>query len=293
MQTSKRYFWLAVVILTAVIAISAIIYGEIYHTKTIDILGNPIPLNRISSVAGGLQLLSIGLAINDSKRPTYTRVNKYLCFCVATLLIFISFLPTADQRFLAEKAKLDKYAEDQKRHDEEIRTTAATPLMLAAMNDNVDELKSLLDKGADVNEKNKYGFVALDYAAGAIPPYFQDTEGHINPVNALLEHGAHPDDAGEHGISPLMSAASNGDKDMSEALLEHGANINYVSMYGWTALSEAVMWQKEEITSFLLAHGADPNVMLENGHHNLLKMAKQKGNQKIIDMLEKAGAKES
>lgn len=287
MKLSRKNLPTAFVLLTALTLMFIGIYGQVYHTSTIDIFGNIIELRRIGSFAVGLQFLCMGLYSSPNNRNF-----KWLYLGSSIFFIFLGFQQTSNEKMLVEKAKFDKIIEEQRKHDEEIHATEATPLMLAAMNDNVDGIKSLLDKGADVNEKNKYGFVALDYAAGAIPPYFQDSVWHINAVNALLNHGAHPDDAGDDGISPLMSASIHGDKEMAEALIAHGADINYVSMHGWTALSEAVMFQREEMTSYLLEHKADPNIQLENGHHNLLKLAKRKSNQKIIDSLEKAGAKE-
>ena len=43
---------------------------------------------------------------------------------------------------------------------------------------------------------------------------------------------------------------------------------------------------------FLLQRGADANPRIESGHHNLLAMAKTKGNAQIVALLTAAGAKE-
>jgi len=54
----------------------------------------------------------------------------------------------------------------------------------------------------------------------------------------------------------------------------------------------AVLFQHEDAVRFLLQRGADANPRIESGHHNLLAMAKTKGNAQIVALLTAAGAKE-
>lgn len=168
----------------------------------------------------------------------------------------------------------------------------ATPLMQAALNGDINAMDSLLHTVATVNEKNQMGFTALDYASRSIPPYFDKSDGNSKAVLYLLDHGADIEAAGEGGITPLMSSAAKGNTELAAVLLDHGADVNKVSPYGWTALAQAVLLQQENAVNFLLRRGANPNAKIESGHHNLLKIAREKGNKKIVEMLEQAGAKE-
>jgi ankyrin repeat protein len=56
-----------------------------------------------------------------------------------------------------------------------------TALMWAAGTDRLEMAKLLIDKGADVNAKNQYGGTALIWASN---------QGHLELINLLKAHGA-------------------------------------------------------------------------------------------------------
>ncbi len=58
-----------------------------------------------------------------------------------------------------------------------------TPLMLAAHDGRIAELRQLISDGADVNVKSSFGWTALMFAS---------REGHKEAVVSLLEKGADP-----------------------------------------------------------------------------------------------------
>ena len=60
-------------------------------------------------------------------------------------------------------------------------TGCATPLMSAARSGDINTVKNLLDKGADVNEKDRFGYTPLKSAAYA---------GHTETVKLLIDKGA-------------------------------------------------------------------------------------------------------
>ena len=78
----------------------------------------------------------------------------------------------------------------------------------------------------------------------------------------------HPINVRDHsGWTPLHDAASNGHVEVMEILLEHGANINdrgeigSKQSEGVTPLHEAAMEGQVEAMTTLLQHGADANIL--------------------------------
>jgi len=89
-----------------------------------------------------------------------------------------------------------------------------TALMMAAFNHNMAAVKTLIAKGAEVNQT---GWTALHYAAAA---------GDQEIVAYLLEHYAYIDAESPSGMTPLMIAAREGKGDVVKQLLEEGADAS-------------------------------------------------------------------
>jgi ankyrin repeat protein len=82
-----------------------------------------------------------------------------------------------------------------------------TPLMLAAITNQLDWAKKLIERGADVNQK---GWTPLHYAA---------TKGNIEIMRLLIENHAYLDAESPNGTTPLMMAARYGQEDSVQLLL--------------------------------------------------------------------------
>ncbi len=106
-----------------------------------------------------------------------------------------------------------------------------SPLMMAALKGNVDAVKALLARDADVN---KTGWAPLHYAASAGSPQ------HAQIISLLLERYAYIDAASPNGTTPLMMAAHYGSTEAVQLLLEEGADPTLKNRLGLTATDFAM-----------------------------------------------------
>jgi len=107
---------------------------------------------------------------------------------------------------------------------------------------HVEVAKLLLEHGADLNAKNKYGWTPLHYAA---------LNGRVDIVATLLEHGADPNVQDKFGRTPLHLAASEGRVDVVRLLLERGADPTVKDKDGDTPLDIARRRGHREVVSLI------------------------------------------
>ncbi len=169
--------------------------------------------------------------------------------------------------------------------------TGRSPLIEAIVFKKEEMAKQLIEMGADVNVRDSSfsGRTALHAAV---------SNGEYEVAELLLEHGADVN-ARDNGNrdTPLMVApfAAIG---MAELLIERGADVNAKNKFGGTALSAAAgfesMFMKNgyvKLVKLLLENGAEVNVKDDFGY-TPLKIAKEKGHDKIVELLQQYGAKE-
>lgn len=110
----------------------------------------------------------------------------------------------------------------------ELRTAQdESPLMMASLKGQLDLVRKLVDRGADVN---KPGWAPLHYAA---------TNGHLQIMELLLDANAYIDAASPNGTTPLMMAAHYGSPAAVKLLLEAGADPTIRNQLGLTAIDFA------------------------------------------------------
>ena len=102
-----------------------------------------------------------------------------------------------------------------------------SPLMLAALRGQLDLVKKLVERDADVN---KTGWTPLHYAA---------TGGHVPVIEFLLEHSAYIDAESPNGTTPLMMAAMYGSPEAVKHLIQAGADLQVRNGANMTALDFA------------------------------------------------------
>ena len=131
----------------------------------------------------------------------------------------------------------------------------------AASKGNIEEIKSLLARGADVNAAydsfwKADGLTALREAA---------EKGHTETVRWLLEHSANVNAVDENNGVALHGAAVEGHTETVQCLLEHGANVDAANGFNMTALMLAAWNGKTEAVRCLLEHGANRNIINKIG----------------------------
>jgi ankyrin repeat protein len=112
-----------------------------------------------------------------------------------------------------------------------------SPLMMAAIKGNVEAVKALLARDADVN---KTGWTPLHYAASA------GSRQHVAIIALLLENHAYIDAASPNGTTPLMMAAHYGSSEAVQLLLDEGADPTLKNQLGLTAADFALRVSRTE-----------------------------------------------
>lgn len=143
----------------------------------------------------------------------------------------------------------------------------------AVVTDDIAEVKRLIEAGADVTAKTKYGNTSLHFAAengdtasimalveagadvgakfggiGHTPLHLAALSGHVASIKVFLNAGAKSE---WDGRTPLHFAAGGGGIDSVEALLEAWANPNVPNKDGDTPLDVAERHNHTEVIKLL------------------------------------------
>ncbi|RSL45995.1 hypothetical protein CEP53_010521 [Fusarium sp. AF-6] len=121
-----------------------------------------------------------------------------------------------------------------------------TPLMYAARLGHVDQVKALVDAGADVNVKRKNGSSALSIAANA------------EIVDLLIRAGADVHATDRKDTTALHLATGKDKAEIVEKLLSMGAMVNLQTLYGgFTPLRMAAQYNSADAARLLCSLGGD------------------------------------
>lgn len=177
-------------------------------------------------------------------------------------------------QFLVEQgapinARQPKLTDEQKRlrFDAPDYGAGQTPLMHATGNypKDIETVRYLLLKGADVNLKDDQGVSAL--IKSATQSYSDDK---LATFQLLLSHGADVNAQDNEGRSALMAAADGwGELEAVKDLIAKGANLNLIDSEGKTALQLALENNRAAIARLLIQKGADTNIMSAEGLNTL------------------------
>jgi len=126
-----------------------------------------------------------------------------------------------------------------------------SPLMLALRNGRTAAARTLIEVGADVNERAFKHGTPLELAAEG---------GHLEIVKDLLKAGARINTTTDD-YTALMRACIGGHPKVTKFLLKSGADVNLKRHDGQTAMHFAAKSGSAECIKLLLDRGADPNAL--------------------------------
>jgi predicted Zn finger-like uncharacterized protein len=159
-------------------------------------------------------------------------------------------------------------------------TTSQPSLHKAAEQGNTALVKTLLQKGANVNEPDSLGWSPLHFAA---------YKGYKQTAEVLLNNGAIVNAKANNDVRPLHLAAEQGQTVLAELLLGKGADVNARQVQGWTPLGLAAQNGHLETVKLLLDKGADGNSKSKSGL-TPLHAAVSKGRREVVELLLSKGA---
>ncbi len=182
-------------------------------------------------------------------------------------------------------------------------------LMVAVSQGKLEEVLFLVEKGVDLEAKDRYGNTALLKSID---------EGHLEIAKALLDKGANPLVKNESGLSVATAAALQFEVELFKDLVEKGAEVNPLVLgkmnllmnlsmeghsdmvkfiaekkpedinqqdaFGNTALHYAVQGGHETVVRELLANNAETELRNSDGL-TPLEWAEREGYQSITDLI--------
>ena len=130
----------------------------------------------------------------------------------------------------------------------------------AVYNNNINNVRTLLNQGVYVNCHNHLGQSPLHAAAFV---------GNLEIVKLLIDNGANIREMSGGHHTPLQLSAGQCHLDVVKFLLDHGAPIDALDFSrNWTALNYAIWGGCKEVVLYFLEKGADTgNAAQYNGKY--------------------------
>jgi ankyrin repeat protein len=125
----------------------------------------------------------------------------------------------------------------------------ATPLIFATATRQIDIVKMLLEKGANMEPVNLNVGTVLNFAI---------LKSDKELVKLFLQFGANVNKPTNDGTTPLMVSLKSKDIDITKMLIENGADINVTSS-GYTILNFSIIEGRLDIIDLLLKYDIDIN----------------------------------
>merc|ERR1740124_353889 len=190
----------------------------------------------------------------------FVEFDRHVCKLIATPLLIAGIKAESKDVCMraigmgAEVTKTDLEALKQ-RHSIDMKTATVESrdgnvglAFIFARTGQVDQLKFVLDCGADISGKDKNGATPLHYAA---------EEGKVDVCELLLKGGAEIDEKDARGNTPLHWAAQLGHMNVCEFLRKGSANIDEKNNDGVTPLHCSALTGHMNLCEFLLNSGAN------------------------------------
>ena len=156
-----------------------------------------------------------------------------------------------------------------------------TPLHFASWHVQLRVARLLLEHGADVNARTKFGLTPLRLLS--------EKNGNLEVAQLLLEHGADLNSRSRSGCDSVYMAIERGYLDLLQLLFKHGADPTAQDVDGKALLHVASQHGNLKVVQGLLDLGVDTN--LRNNQETPLQVAQQKGNEQVAQLMLQHDAK--
>ena len=162
-------------------------------------------------------------------------------------------------------------------------TVASAGLLhVAARDGDLEQVRALIDAGADLDAQGDNGETPLNTAI---------LEGHVLVASLLIDRGADIQARNKGGFTPLHAAAYVNAVEIAEQLLSRGADVkDQMNKAGVTPLSVASEEGHPGLVKVLIDHGADLEAGERNGYTPLTR-ALWRGQKEVVALLQRSGAK--
>ncbi|KAK4289572.1 hypothetical protein Pmani_037467 [Petrolisthes manimaculis] len=184
-------------------------------------------------------------------------------------------------QLMKPRDKSDKRDKNQREKSEESKTENKKGSRLHSGKEQRDQIRLLLQKGADPAIISKNGYSPLHLAS---------YKGDVEVVRLLLEKCNHLDHTGAGSLTGLHVSCLAGHLEVTQALAQRGANIEARDAVSFSPLHVACLFGNESVVEYLLSRGVDVNIAGSVGERPL-HLAAIRGHYKIVQMLLKKGAR--
>ena len=156
---------------------------------------------------------------------------------------------------------------------------------------DVEVVRMLIDRGADVTAKNKDRNTPLHLVLTPSSRKWSQimTRGEVEVVRMLTNHGADLTAQNKDGETPLHLASRQREVAAACMLIDRGADITAQNKHRETPLLLALQENRADVARMLIEHSADVMVQNEDGD-NPLHLASRWGQAEIAHMLIERGA---
>ena len=159
------------------------------------------------------------------------------------------------------------------------------PLAQAVVSGKLDVMKFFIENGADINARNDDGTTPLMNASGL--------NDRLDEMKLLIENGADLNSIDNSGLTSFMISFFNDSLDEVKILIENGVDIDVKNKDGNTSLMVALEHNLLDKAKFLIENGADTNgielsgEILEFVENRRLKQENKVLTESLADIVEK------
>jgi len=264
-----------------------LMYEELFHSLMLQDIDAIVAwkLKRPSGLAAAVPFAG-GCAAHGYGEPDWREKIDLM----RDVVILIRKRGLDDQRVLDKMTKLVAFEQsaaapgELKKQVEQIiervRSLYESDIEAAIRKGDLDEVRQLIEEGANIDTKDETGATPLHWAADA---------SHTGIAELLISKGADVNATANDGFRPLHFAANAGSTMMAELLINEGAAINATENVGLGALHIAAYAGHATMAGLLVGKGADIDARAMN-ETTPLHFAAYDGHTAIAELLITNGA---